>query len=94
MDNKIRVHELAKQLKSTSKRILEMLKEMGIENKSYMSVLEDDELQKFYEHTGFHSEKNTENSQDDPAARKNSRTEGTADAGKIFRRDRPTDYCR
>lgn len=70
MDNKIRVHELAKQLKSTSKRILEMLKEMGIENKSYMSVLEDDELQKFYEHTGFHSEKNTENSQDDPAARK------------------------
>ena len=70
MDNKIRVHELAKQLKSTSKRILEMLKEMGIENKSYMSVLEDDELQRFYEHTGFHSEKNTENSQDDPAARK------------------------
>ena len=32
LDNKIRVHELAKQLKSTSKRILEMLKEMGIEN--------------------------------------------------------------
>lgn len=70
MDNKIRVHELAKQLKSTSKRILEMLNEMGIENKSYMSVLEDDELQRFYEHTGFKSEKTTEDSADDPAARK------------------------
>ncbi|MFR1518770.1 MAG: translation initiation factor IF-2 [Clostridia bacterium] len=70
MDNKIRVHELAKQLKSTSKRILEMLNEMGIENKSYMSVLEDDELQRFYEHTGFKTDKNTESSADDTAAKK------------------------
>ena len=90
MDNKIRVHELAKQLKSTSKRILEMLNEMGIKNKSYMSVLEDDELQKFYEHTGFKSEKNTENSADDLtakkiAAQKEQQTQGKS-SGVIVRR--------
>ena len=54
MDNKIRVHELAKQLKSTSKRIIEMLSEIGIFNKSYMSTLEDEELQAFYNHIGYH----------------------------------------
>ncbi len=70
LDNKIRVHELAKQLKSTSKRILEMLSEIGIENKSYMSVLEDEELQKFYEHTGFKSEKPADAAGEDPAAKK------------------------
>ena len=90
MDNKIRVHELAKQLKSTSKRILEMLNDMGIKNKSYMSVLEDDELQKFYEHTGFKSEKNTENSADDLtakkiAAQKEQQTQGKS-SGVIVRR--------
>lgn len=70
MENKIRVHELAKQLKSTSKRILEMLSEMGIENKSYMSVLEEDELQRFYEHTGYHADKQGGSSQEDAAAKK------------------------
>ena len=53
LNNKIRVHELAKQLKSSSKRILEMLDEIGIKNKSYMSVLEDEELRKFYEKVDF-----------------------------------------
>ena len=89
MDNKIRVHELAKQLKSTSKRILEMLNEMGIKNKSYMSVLEDDELQKFYEHTGFKSEKNTENSADDLTAKKIA-----AQKERIYRKQHPFDVAR
>ena len=38
LDNKIRVHELAKQLKSTSKRVMELLKEAGIEGKSNINT--------------------------------------------------------
>ena len=90
MNNKIRVHELAKQLKSSSKRILEMLEEIGINNKSYMSVLEDEELRKFYELTGFKSNKENEIATDDSAAKKiaaqkEQQTQGKA-SGVIVRR--------
>ena len=90
LNNKIRVHELAKQLKSSSKRILEMLDEIGIKNKSYMSVLEDEELRKFYELTGFKSNKDNENAVDDSAAKKiaaqkEQQTQGKA-SGVIVRR--------
>ena len=70
MENKIRVHELAKQLNSTNKRVLEMLNEMGIKDKSYMSVLSEEEVQKFYEHMGANSSKKAESSADDSAAKK------------------------
>ena len=73
MDKKIRVHELAKQLKSTSKRILEILGEVGITGKSNMSVLNEEELQKFYDHTGFKPDK--------PSA--DSAEEGDAPSSKI-----------
>ena len=46
LNKKIRVHELAKQLNSTSKKILEKLNEIGIKDKSYMSILDEDELRK------------------------------------------------
>ena len=90
LNNKIRVHELAKQLKSSSKRILEMLEEIGINNKSYMSVLEDEELRKFYELTGFKSNKENEIATDDSAAKKiaaqkEQQTQGKA-SGVIVRR--------
>ena len=63
LDNKIRVHELAKQLKSTSKRVMELLKEAGIEGKSNMSVLDEEELKKFYDHTGFRPKKADESAE-------------------------------
>ena len=37
---KLRIYELAKQLKITSKELLELLTEMGIDAKSHMSTLD------------------------------------------------------
>ena len=70
MNNKIRVHELAKQLNSTSKKVLERLNEIGIKDKSYMSILDEDELRRFYEQTGVKASKKVEESADDSAAKK------------------------
>ena len=70
MNNKIRVHELAKQLNSTSKKVLEKLNEIGIKDKSYMSILDEDELRRFYEQTGVKASKKADASADDSAAKK------------------------
>ena len=72
MNNKIRVHELAKQLNSTSKKILEKLNEIGITDKSYMSILDEDELRRFYEQTGVKASNKTDSSADESSAKKNS----------------------
>ncbi len=50
--NKPKIHELAKELNVTSKRLMEKLAEIGIRPKSHMTTLEDDELEKLYKHIG------------------------------------------
>ncbi len=50
--NKPKIHELAKELNVTSKRLMEKLAEIDIHPKSHMTTLEDDELEKLYKHIG------------------------------------------
>lgn len=51
--NKPKIHELAKELNVTSKRLMEKLNEIGIYPKSHMTALEDDELEKLFNHIGL-----------------------------------------
>ena len=44
MEAKIKVHEIAKDLKVTSKDIIEKMAEMGVELKNHMSVLTEEQL--------------------------------------------------
>ena len=41
---KMKVHELAKELELSSKDLMDKLKKIGIEAKSHLSTLEDDEI--------------------------------------------------
>lgn len=50
--NKPKIHELAKELNVTSRRLMEKLNEIKIFPKSHMTALEDDELEKLYKHIG------------------------------------------
>ena len=50
--NKPKIHELAKELNVTSKRLMEKLNEINIFPKSHMTTLEDDELERLYKHIG------------------------------------------
>jgi translation initiation factor IF-2 len=56
---KVRVYELAKELNTTSKRLMEKLAEINIEVKNHMSLLEEHELKALYKHIGIisHDEK-------------------------------------
>ncbi len=49
---KHRVYELAKELNTTSKRLMEKLTEINVEVKNHMSLLNDDELASLYKHIG------------------------------------------
>ncbi len=49
---KIRIYQLAKELNTTSKRLMEKLAEINIEVKNHMSLLGDDELKALYGHIG------------------------------------------
>ena len=49
---KARVYELAKELNTTSKRLMEKLSEINITVKNHMSLLEEDELKALYKHIG------------------------------------------
>jgi len=51
--SKLKIHELAKELNVSSKRLMEKLEEIGIHPKSHMSTLSDDELEKLYKHIGI-----------------------------------------
>jgi len=58
--DKVRIYELAKELNTTSKRLIEKLAEINITVKNHMSFLEDHELQALYKHIGViqhHDEK-------------------------------------
>lgn len=59
---KVRVYELAKELNTTSKRLMEKLAEININVKNHMSLLEDHELEALYKHIGVirHDEKKDE----------------------------------
>ena len=57
---KMKVHELAKELKLSSKEFMEKLEEMGIEVKSHMSSLEDDEVERIKKNIGKKSSKKSE----------------------------------
>jgi len=49
---KVRVYELAKELNTTSKRLMEKLAEINIIVKNHMSLLDSDELNALYDHIG------------------------------------------
>lgn len=49
---KLKIHELAKELNTTSKRLMEKIHEIGIYPKSHMSTLEEDEIERLYKHIG------------------------------------------
>lgn len=59
---KVRVYELAKELNTTSKRLMEKLAEIDINVKNHMSLLDEKELEALYRHIGVirHDEKKGE----------------------------------
>jgi len=59
---KVRVYELAKELNTTSKRLMEKLAEINIIEKNHMSLLDEKELEALYRHIGVirHDEKKSE----------------------------------
>ena len=59
---KVRVYELAKELNTTSKRLMEKLAEVNVVVKNHMSLLEDHELDALYKHIGVikHDDKKVE----------------------------------
>ena len=59
-----RVFELAKELNTTSKRLMEKLEEIKIPVKSHMSLLEEDELNRLYKHIGIVNRNRVEGSDD------------------------------
>jgi translation initiation factor IF-2 len=69
-----RVFELAKELNTTSKRLIEKLAEININVKSHMSLLEENDLEKLYKHIGVVNrnrvdgteEKSTADQQEEP----------------------------
>ncbi|TYQ13042.1 UNVERIFIED_CONTAM: translation initiation factor IF-2 [Acetivibrio alkalicellulosi] len=50
---KKRVYELAKELNTTSKRLMEKLSEVNVVVKNHMSLLEENELNRLYDHIGI-----------------------------------------
>jgi len=62
---KVRVYELAKELNTTSKRLMEKLAEINVVVKNHMSLLESHELEALYKHIGIirHDEKKAEQEQ-------------------------------
>ena len=67
---KVRVYELAKELNTTSKRLMEKLAEVNVVVKNHMSLLEDHELGALYKHIGVikHEDKKVEVHEEKKAA--------------------------
>ncbi|HEY8499561.1 MAG TPA: translation initiation factor IF-2 N-terminal domain-containing protein, partial [Clostridia bacterium] len=63
-----RVFELAKELNTTSKRLMEKLAEINISVKSHMSLLEEDELERLYKHIGVVNRSRVDGSDEKSAA--------------------------
>lgn len=62
---KKRVYELAKELNTTSKRLMEKQEEINIVVKNHMSFLEEDELEALYDHIGVIRHKDDKSNTDD-----------------------------
>ena len=65
---KVRVYELAKELNTTSKRLMEKLAEINIKVKNHMSLLDTDELNALYDHIGVIRRDDTNKSEGDKNA--------------------------
>ena len=65
-NNKTRIYELAKELNTTSKRLMEKLAEINVNVKNHMSLLEPNELAALYKHIGIirHDEKSEKKPED------------------------------
>jgi translation initiation factor IF-2 len=82
--SKLKIHELAKELNVTSRRLMEKLEEIGIHPKSHMSTLNNDELERLYKHIGIVDRTQKKDEQDSKKdAGKSSRPE------KVAKRDIP-----
>ncbi len=79
-NERIKIHDLAKKLNTTGKRIVEKLQEINIE-KSIMASLDQEELKAFYNHIGYmpESEKHSEHSETSSEGEKK---EASPSAGK------------
>lgn len=51
--SKLKIHELAKELNVSSKRLMEKLEEIDIHPKSHMSTLTEEEVERLYKHIGI-----------------------------------------
>jgi translation initiation factor IF-2 len=63
---KIRVYELARELDTNSKRLMEKLAEVGVVVKNHMSLLEDEELDSLYKHIGIKAKTRVQEHTDPP----------------------------
>lgn len=86
--NKLKIHELAKELNVSSKRLMEKLEEIGIHPKSHMSTLEDDELERLYKHIGIVNRSKQDASDSSESEAKADRTETVSrkNAPRIIRK--------
>jgi len=80
--NKLKIHELAKELNVTSKRLMEKLEEINIHPRSHMSTLNDDELERLYKHIGIvNRTQKKDASESKKDSRKTDRSESVAKRG-------------
>jgi len=78
-----RIFELAKELNTTSKRLMEKLEEINIKVKSHMSLLDDEQLDRLYEHIGVN--RNRISGSDE----KNGADQPEQPGGQLIRRSNP-----
>ena len=89
-NEKVKIHELAKKLNTTGKRIVEKLQEINIE-KSVQASLDQNELKALYEHIGFNPEHEmSSESGDNSAAAAGKKTTGSAAGSKSKAATKPT----
>ncbi len=83
--DKARIYELAKELNTTSKRLMEKLAEININVKNHMSLLEPHELDALYKHIGVI--KHDEKKQDDEKKVTSAESSHTVDKKKDVKKD-------
>jgi translation initiation factor IF-2 len=83
--DKARVYELAKELNTTSKRLMEKLGEINIDVKNHMSLLEPDQLTALYKHIGI--VKHDDNKRIDLEEKKTGDMQSKADSKKDSKKD-------
>ena len=91
--SKIRVYELAKDLNTSSSRLLTKLADLGVQKNNHMSYIEDDELQKLYSVLGIHTDgdSKTVDSKAENAELKKSEGKGVVKVTTVYEptKDRP-----